>query len=56
MDAPREFHAPYLDWNRRIHTLLASGDVAASADELATYLDTSEHQLVTAFTAMERGA
>jgi len=56
MDAPREFHAPYLDWNRRIHTLLASGDVAGAADELATYLDTSEDQLVTAFTSGERGA
>ena len=56
MDAPREFHAPYLDWNRRIHTLLASGDVAGAADELATYLDTSEDQLVTAFTSGERGS
>ncbi|MFJ9555225.1 GntR family transcriptional regulator [Nocardiopsis sp. NPDC101807] len=56
MDAPREFHAPYLDWNRRIHTLLAEGDVTGAADELATYLDTSEHQLVTAFTARERDA
>jgi len=56
MDAPREFHAPYLDWNRRIHTLLASDDVGGAADELATYLDTSENQLVTAFTARERGA
>ncbi|NYH51520.1 DNA-binding GntR family transcriptional regulator [Nocardiopsis arvandica] len=56
MDAPREFHAPYLDWNRRIHTLLASGDPRGAAEELATYLDTSEDQLVTAFTAMEERA
>ncbi|PDP87879.1 GntR family transcriptional regulator [Glycomyces fuscus] len=54
MDAPREFHVPYLDWNRRIHTLLASGDAAGAADELTAYLEASENQLVTAFTAMER--
>ncbi len=54
MDAPKEFHVPYLDWNRRIHTLLASGDAAGAAEELTTYLETSEHQLVTAFTDMER--
>lgn len=54
MDAPREFHAPYLDWNRRVHELLASGETAGAAEELTTYLETSEDQLVTAFTAMER--
>ncbi|MFD6099862.1 GntR family transcriptional regulator [Nocardiopsis flavescens] len=53
MDAPREFHAPYLDWNRRIHTLLVSGDRTAAASELETYLDTSEEQLITAFLARE---
>ncbi|MDE3721298.1 GntR family transcriptional regulator [Nocardiopsis sp. N85] len=55
MDAPREFHAPYLDWNRRIHTLLAAGDNEGAAAELTTYLDTSEEQLVTAFVARETG-
>ncbi|WP_159945150.1 MULTISPECIES: GntR family transcriptional regulator [unclassified Nocardiopsis] len=48
MDAPREFHAPYLDWNRRIHTLLASGDPAGAAEELEAYLAASERQLLTA--------
>ena len=55
MDAPREFHAPYLDWNRRIHTLLAGGDHTAAAAELEAYLDTSEEQLTTAFLAREAG-
>ncbi|MFL1426739.1 MULTISPECIES: GntR family transcriptional regulator [unclassified Nocardiopsis] len=53
MDAPREFHAPYLDWNRRIHTLLVEGDHTAAAAELETYLATSEEQLLTAFLARE---
>jgi DNA-binding GntR family transcriptional regulator len=56
MAAPREFHDPYLKWNRRIHLALAGGDAAAAAEELTAYLDTSENQLVTAFTAMEQGS
>ncbi len=56
MAAPREFHDPYLKWNRRIHQELARGDADAAAAELGAYLDTSERQLVTAFTEMEAGS
>ncbi|MFE9242952.1 GntR family transcriptional regulator [Nocardiopsis sp. NPDC006938] len=56
MDAPREFHDPYLKWNRRIHLALAEGDAETAAAELTAYLDTSERQLVTAFVAMEEGS
>jgi DNA-binding GntR family transcriptional regulator len=55
MNDPEQYHAPYLDWNRRIHTALADGRPDLAADELAAYLDASEHQLVTAFTDMENG-
>ncbi|MCY9785360.1 GntR family transcriptional regulator [Nocardiopsis sp. EMB25] len=54
MNAPEQFHAPYLDWNRRIHLRIAERDPDTAAVELSRYLDTSEEQLVTAFTAMER--
>lgn len=56
MAAPREFHDPYLKWNRRIHLALAEGDAAGAAEELTEYLDTSENQLVTAFIALEQGS
>lgn len=56
MAAPREFHDPYLPWNRRIHLALAAGDTEAAAEELAEYLATSEEQLTTAFAEMERAA
>ncbi|WP_017584917.1 GntR family transcriptional regulator [Nocardiopsis ganjiahuensis] len=56
MAAPREFHDPYLNWNRRIHLALADGDAATACGELTEYLDTSENQLVTAFVAMEQGS
>ena len=56
MAAPREFHDPYLKWNRRIHLALAEGDAARAAEELTEYLDTSENQLVTAFIALEQGS
>ncbi|MBQ1083810.1 MULTISPECIES: GntR family transcriptional regulator [unclassified Nocardiopsis] len=56
MAAPREFHDPYLKWNRRIHLALADGNADTAATELGAYLDTSEEQLVTAFTAMETGS
>jgi DNA-binding GntR family transcriptional regulator len=54
MAAPREFHDPYLKWNRRIHLALAEGHAETAAAELAEYLDTSEDQLVTAFVELER--
>ncbi|WP_017604821.1 GntR family transcriptional regulator [Nocardiopsis alkaliphila] len=53
MAMPREFHAPYLSWNRRIHLALAAGDTEAAAEELARYLTISERQLTTAFAQME---
>ncbi|MEV2277476.1 GntR family transcriptional regulator [Nocardiopsis sp. NPDC049922] len=56
MNAPEQFHAPYLDWNRRIHLRLAERDADGAAAELSRYLDASEEQLVTAFTVMERGS
>ena len=56
MAAPREFHDPYLKWNRRIHRALAEGDAETAFTELTGYLDTSERQLVTAFTEMEQGS
>ena len=56
MNDPEQYHAPYLDWNRRIHTALDAGHPELAADELAAYLDASETQLVTAFTAMENGS
>ena len=55
MAAPREFHDPYLQWNRRIHRALERGDATTAAAELTEYLDTSEHQLTTAFTEIESG-
>lgn len=56
MAAPREFHDPYLKWNRRIHLALAEGDADTAFAELTEYLDTSENQLVTAFSEMEQGS
>ncbi|MBR8744944.1 GntR family transcriptional regulator [Nocardiopsis sp. MG754419] len=56
MAAPKEFHDPYLPWNRRIHLALAAGDTQTAAEELTEYLATSERQLTTAFTEMERSA
>lgn len=50
MDAPREFHAPYLDENQKIYELLRDGHIDAAADRLAEYLDTAERQLVEEFT------
>ncbi len=55
MAAPREFHDPYLKWNRRVHRALVEGDADTAYEELTEYLDTSENQLVTAFTALEQG-
>lgn len=49
MDAPRDFHAPYLAHNRRISELLESGRIDAAADHLADYLDVAERQLLDAF-------
>ncbi|GAA1090314.1 GntR family transcriptional regulator [Nocardiopsis metallicus] len=54
MAAPREFHDPYLKWNRRIHLALVEGNAETAAAELTEYLDTSEDQLVTAFVELER--
>lgn len=56
MAAPREFHDPYLKWNRRIHLALVEGHAETAAAELTEYLNTSEDQLVTAFTELEQGS
>jgi DNA-binding GntR family transcriptional regulator len=49
MQAPREFHEPYLRHNRQIYQLLAAGETFAAAAALAAYLDAAEKQLVEAY-------
>lgn len=49
MAAPREFHEPYLDDNRRILRLLEDGEPDAAVGVLESYLDAAERQLVEAF-------
>ncbi|MEV0664971.1 GntR family transcriptional regulator [Actinomadura luteofluorescens] len=49
MGSPREFHEPYLARNRRIHDLMARGDLAAAERELRSYLDDAESQLTGAY-------
>ncbi|GAA4237350.1 GntR family transcriptional regulator [Actinomadura meridiana] len=56
MGSPREFHEPYLTRNRRIHTLLARGEVAAAEAELRSYLDDAEAQLTNAYREQESAA
>ena len=49
MAAPRTFHEPYLQDNRRILDLLDAGDLDAAEAALAAYLDTAEDQLTAAY-------
>lgn len=49
MAAPRTFHEPYLQDNRRILELLLAGDLDAAERALADYLDTAEAQLTEAY-------
>jgi DNA-binding GntR family transcriptional regulator len=49
MADPRRFHEPYLERNREILAVIESGDGAVAERLLRTYLDDSEHQLVTAY-------
>jgi DNA-binding GntR family transcriptional regulator len=49
MAAPRTFHEPYLQDNRRILELLLAGDLDAAERALADYLDTAEAQLTAAY-------
>ena len=53
MAAPKEFHDPYLPWNRRIHLALVAEDTEDAVAELTEYLATSEEQLIRAFDAMD---
>lgn len=48
MAAPREFHQPYLDDNRRILDFLEAGDHEKAVAALLTYLDAAEAQLLAA--------
>ncbi|WP_067807770.1 GntR family transcriptional regulator [Actinomadura formosensis] len=54
MGSPREFHEPYLARNRRLHDLMARGDLAAAERELRSYLDDAEAQLTKAYRENER--
>jgi DNA-binding GntR family transcriptional regulator len=49
MAAPRTFHEPYLQDNRKILDLLVAGDLDAAEQALAGYLDTAEAQLTAAY-------
>lgn len=49
MAANPAFHEPYVEDNARIVAFLDSGERAAAADFLCTYLDRSEAQLLAAF-------
>jgi DNA-binding GntR family transcriptional regulator len=51
MSAPRQFHEPYLVFNREIYTLLAAGDAEAAQTAMGGYLDAAEAQLLDAYTA-----
>ncbi|GGT66489.1 GntR family transcriptional regulator [Actinomadura citrea] len=51
MGSPRKFHEPYLARNRRIHDLMAGGDLAGAERELRSYLDDAEKQLTNAYRA-----
>lgn len=44
--SPHVLHAPYVDRNRALLELLAAGDVQSAADELESYLQDSEEQLL----------
>jgi len=46
MANPRAFHEPYLRRNRELAALIEAGDGAAAAQQLATYLDDAERQLL----------
>jgi DNA-binding GntR family transcriptional regulator len=50
MSAPRQFHEPYLVFNREIYTLLAAGDAEAAQTAMGGYLDAAEAQLLDAYT------
>jgi DNA-binding GntR family transcriptional regulator len=56
MQAPREFHEPYLRNNREIYQLLAVGQTLAAAAALAGYLDAAERQLVDAYVSRQAEA
>jgi DNA-binding GntR family transcriptional regulator len=49
MAAPQQFHEPYLAMNRRLLEQLEAGDLAAAEQDLASYLDSAEAQLVAAY-------
>lgn len=49
MDAPRDFHLPYLDRNRAIHALVRDGRTGEAAQMMAEYLDSAERQLLEEF-------
>lgn len=49
MDDPERFHAPYLERNSYILELLDAGDGLAAEQELLSYLDDAERQLLQAY-------
>jgi len=51
MKDPRRLHEPYLERNREILAVIATGDGESAERLLRTYLDDSEHQLVEAYQA-----
>ncbi|MFI0443829.1 GntR family transcriptional regulator [Actinomadura sp. 6N118] len=46
MTSPREFHAPYLERNRTLVTLVQGGELEAAEHELNDYLSTAQAQLL----------
>ena len=49
MAQPHDFHAPYLEVNRRIYDRLAAGDAAGAGRMLTRYLNDAEQQLLATF-------
>ncbi len=54
MSRPREFHEPYLEFNRRITTLVLDGKLVEAEQALEEYFDRAEAQLSEAFTQIAR--
>lgn len=55
MDAPKTFHAPYLERHRQIIEHLRSDHLDAAEHALLEYLDVAERQLLDAFAQLEGG-
>jgi DNA-binding GntR family transcriptional regulator len=56
MADPEQFHAPYLEHNAKIATLLERGEGAAAARELDAYLAAAEEQILEAYRVAREGS